>query len=308
MTKKDSRITFLSFMWMVGIVIFHSNVDCPDWYLNILSDFRIGGVSFFFIVSGYHLSRRYGEMPVWDWWKSEIVKRLRTLLIPYFLWCTFALTDFDLFGQYGITEVCPAAHIPLWYVKFLLMFCAVSLVVMRPIRYVAESRWFGLLYFVAWAVLPWIPIPMKFGFVLSFMMFSFGFGLRFVKRPVTLHRRWLPVLVALWVALHCFQVIHPLSFPTGDWAIRVYSATVLVAISWLVVNCIGHLEALPGFFEVSFFVYCSHILFLRLYFLPFPGILGNILTGVLTVAVCAAVGCLMRRYSRRLYGILAGSR
>ena len=59
----NKKITLLSFAWMFGIVLFHAcNGNSPRGYAELMSDFRIGGVSFFYIVSGFFLMKHFDEI------------------------------------------------------------------------------------------------------------------------------------------------------------------------------------------------------------------------------------------------------
>lgn len=41
----------------------------------------------FFIVCGDFLVKKYDENKALEWWKWSLNKRVKTLLILYFLWC-----------------------------------------------------------------------------------------------------------------------------------------------------------------------------------------------------------------------------
>ena len=81
---KSGKILLLSFVWMLGIGLFHAG-GCGA-YDHLLADFRVGGVSFFFVVSGYFFMKHYGERPFGRWWGLEIVKRMKSLGLPLIAW------------------------------------------------------------------------------------------------------------------------------------------------------------------------------------------------------------------------------
>ena len=101
-------------------------------------------VPFFFVVSGYFLAQHFDED---GWWKREIKKRIKSLVVPFFLWSLIALVStiplsiiadmiahrpfgtnlyilhndnfLRLFGL-DLTEF--PLHVPLWYVRCLFFF------------------------------------------------------------------------------------------------------------------------------------------------------------------------------------------
>ena len=47
----DNRIQALSFAWMLGVVLFHAgSAGCSSFYNSLISDFRVGGVSYFSLI------------------------------------------------------------------------------------------------------------------------------------------------------------------------------------------------------------------------------------------------------------------
>ena len=103
-------------------------------------------VPFFFFASGFFLSSHFGEN---RWWRKEIAKRIRTLLVPYFVFVTlyFAfvqiLDGWNLHGSllknlifaYGLHPFCHPYLLPLWYIRALCV-----LVVLSPLLAVVLTR------------------------------------------------------------------------------------------------------------------------------------------------------------------------
>ena len=83
------KIANMSLICSILIVCYH--VDWGRGWMNSFVGMRgLAGtcVPFFFIVSGYFLAKHFDEE---GWWRREIGKRVRTLLVPWLLWTIIAL-------------------------------------------------------------------------------------------------------------------------------------------------------------------------------------------------------------------------
>lgn len=62
------------------------------WWFSALIPQGISriGVPFFFLASGYFLAGHIGES---GWWKREVLKRIRTLLVPFIIWNALFLLE-----------------------------------------------------------------------------------------------------------------------------------------------------------------------------------------------------------------------
>ena len=311
MQSRNQRVAVLSFFWMLSIVVLHAGGGSSPLYHELLSDFRVGGVSFFYLVSGYFFAKRFKDEPLLEFWKREFLKRLKTLGIPYLIWCAIGLKSGDILCQFGIISHIPTANAPLWYVKHLLLFCFISPLTIHAIKFVAQSNYFSSVFLLAVIVIPWIPLPLKFGFFLSFLMFSAGVGMAF-KFTDTTHKkrvgnRWnIVALSSAWIMFHVIHIMFAAKFM--DWPFRVYSATSLLILSWVITDCFENI-ILPPLFNATFFVYCSHYLLLR-YVHPFSafGTIGYFMNGVLAVILCLLIAELLKRFANPVYKILSGGR
>lgn len=304
----NRKIVLFSFLWMFGIVLFHSSGgESPRWYTELMSDFRIGGVSFFFAVSGFFLMKHYGENGVLDWWKCEVSKRIFSLGVPYLIWCTLGLTSSDLLHQFGILGIGPTANAPLWYVKFLLIFCVLSPIVVVLMKYIPRKL-FVPFAIIAILILPWLHLPMKFSLFLSLLMFGIGAALHRDSISGLSLKYPLAILPLFWIGLYALRLTG-IAPEVADWPLKSYCAVTLVAISISAISYISDIPSLPKICGTTFFVYCSHGLFLR-YVHPFSSVqgAGGFLNGVFAFVLCLAIGEIMRRYFSPCYRVLTGNR
>lgn len=302
----DNRIQALSFAWMLGVVLFHAgSAGCSSFYNSLISDFRVGGVSYFYIVSGYFLMKHY-EGEVYSWWKVAVLKRVKTLLIPYLIWCSFGIQGFDLLRQYGLTSLGPLANPPLWYVKFLFLFCLASPVVLIAVNFLSRRKMFVPALLTLVLVLPCIPLPLKFSLVLSLLMFTFGIGLAFVSEKEKARLESLTVMqigFGIWVAGLVIRSLIPDLPVQLKWAVNVYSALSLVIVSWGLFKRI-EFTCVNSCFKVTFFVYCLHgILLCHFRFFGLPPV-----DGLFVFILCVVVGMCVSRFLPLLYKSLTGNR
>lgn len=117
------------------------------WWLYRLVCFGVCNIAvpFFFIASGYFLAKHFDES---GWWKREVAKRIRSLLIPMFLWwgililwaMPFSIAANKLAGR-SLLDSVPLADgkIPgigvLWYLRTLFVFVLVSPLIAFFIRH-----------------------------------------------------------------------------------------------------------------------------------------------------------------------------
>ena len=99
-TGASGRIANMNFVSALLVVLIHCYTDSERgsmcwWFTEIFGGGKwlTGGfvrcaMPWFFLVSGYLL---YGKVTGRDWWRKEILKRIHTLVIPYFI-CSFAVT------------------------------------------------------------------------------------------------------------------------------------------------------------------------------------------------------------------------
>ena len=196
-----------------------SAVGSAPWaiYSFVRYVLAVAAVPFFFLVSGYFLAGHVGRA---GWWKQAVVKRLRTLGVPFLVWSAVPLLVFSvLWTSCDSTGLCPRvefrpsslaaafgchlltlpeANRPLWYVRALFFLVLVSPLLAALLRW--GGRWTLLaLLAVYWTVNPWsLDAPAwwlgmtgrVFGtFVFSVEgLFYFSLGMHLRHHPVALAR------------------------------------------------------------------------------------------------------------------------
>lgn len=219
------RIANLGFLCTLLVVSIHLRnvpvqVGSMPWVLHHVVRYclAIVAVPYFFIVSGYFLSRHVGEP---GWWRRAVVQRLRTIGIPFFAWCLIPLLLFSVFWTAGdpggecsrvtfrASSVAaalglnlftsPEANRPLWYLRALMMLTVISPVLAWTLR---KSRGWALILFacVWWSLNPgsleftgfWLNLRWQiffvFGFTVEGLVF-FSLGLFLGQRSFHLRRR-----------------------------------------------------------------------------------------------------------------------
>lgn len=132
------------------VVFIHADVIAPVGTMAWWTRQLIGGglcriaVPFFFFTSGFLLAQQMGKR---GWYKRELRKRVKSLLVPYFSFCTIGILWNVLTGQsgldadsilkgFGFVWNCQPATGVLWYVRTLMIFVLIS----PLLKMVAEQR------------------------------------------------------------------------------------------------------------------------------------------------------------------------
>ena len=134
--ESSAKVANLSFLCAVFVCVIHvrwtAETTCGRLLVSVCRDSVARmAVPFFFAVSGFFLARHWEEP---GWWRTAVVKRMRTLLVPYLAWLTvyaaamLALTRRWVagVGGYGLNPCRMPMLAPLWYVRCLMCFVLVS--------------------------------------------------------------------------------------------------------------------------------------------------------------------------------------
>lgn len=149
----SEKVKVLSFIAMIGVLLIHSQIPCKDGTkVKMIQDVFVNisrfGVPFFFMISGYFYFKSQKE------YKDKIKNRVKSLFIPYVLWCIFFIimvsgaasfqnlnNDYLKFLHEGkLLEFIryiflrPAAF-HLWYIRDLMILVVVSPLIGCAIKY-----------------------------------------------------------------------------------------------------------------------------------------------------------------------------
>ena len=177
----SAKIANLSFLSSILVCAIHGNfypkVSAAGWWCEKLlqQGLSCAAVPFFFIVSGYMLARHFKED---DWWHKEIVKRIRTILVPLSIWLfigfvafmplgivadvvagrpfgtNLAITPAKLAGFFGLDLSRMPGVGPLWYLRTLFLIVLLA----RPLKWLVcrfGAWWLATAYFLMVVGLSW---------------------------------------------------------------------------------------------------------------------------------------------------------
>lgn len=174
--RASAKICAMAFVCACLVVAIHNGwkaeIGTGAWWINNLIQQGLAriAVPFFFVVSGYFLAAHFQED---EWWKRGVLKRVKTIVLPYFVWALLGvyitvplgvIADYvagrpfghcllvkcnwvQVFG-WDLTS-CPDS-VQLWYLR-----CLMLLVVLSPlIKFFLEHFGVALLclLYVLWCI------------------------------------------------------------------------------------------------------------------------------------------------------------
>lgn len=172
-SETGARFTNMSFLCACLVVLIHIEINpdfgAPLWWVEQLFAHRgmtNVAVPFYFLASGFFLA---GHVDRSGWYSSAVLKRIRTLIVPFVLWNVlyrlFLLAlewgsskvgysphvPFPTYGSFedvvnalGINPLAWPGHPHLWFVRCLFVFVLISPLVVHLVRKVRCAWWWGI--------------------------------------------------------------------------------------------------------------------------------------------------------------------
>lgn len=149
-SNKIRNMGFICALLVISIhVVWPCDSICLTWYINefVRKGVATIAVPYFFIVSGYLLAAHFDEN---NWYRSELVKRVFSLVIPFFAWSFIAFVfapPFSVIGdivkmhpaitkmswslsqiacEFGLDLTCTPNIPALWYMRCLFIFIVIA--------------------------------------------------------------------------------------------------------------------------------------------------------------------------------------
>ena len=337
----------MAFLCAMLIALIHVGLGSPEagsvlWAFKMLIPWGIAqiGVPFFFLSSGYFLAGHIGED---GWWKREVLKRVRTLLIPFFIW-NVAFLFFDsapsivadwvahrpfgtnaaflhrpILSSLGFYPSASPVLYVTWYIRTLFLLVLATPAIVWVLR---RCPW--LLILGAWLIS--IPVCTNESSMQDFQFCFSPEGLAYFSLGLFL--RWHPIHVEerkLWawsviIALVLLALRMGRSYTTGS--LEVYLKT--FSIPFMLYAVWGLIPAKPwakGLTSLAFACYLIHVFVTRVLHIGISAIVEDLgffpnapksleawISIVLTVPVTLILGYALHRWFPRVAGVLFGGR
>jgi len=285
-SKVSNKISALSFACILLVVGIH--IGMPEWSRALYQ----AAVPIYFCISGYLLAGHVYEP---QWWKRECLKRIRTLLVPYCMWCAlYFVFQAILSGNYGVAKATIVwifglrldgypMLFPLWFVRALMIY-----VVLSPC-FVWMARRFWLYGVVVICLLDClVPVSGVLKFVPLLGAASFLMGMCLRLKPLEF-----AATPELWVVLVLMGILCP-------W--KPLACASMASFMWLCMPaggvCVFAKKAVPAVFFMHPFV----LLALRQYECP------RLLLFACAVVLPALISVCGRRFFPRVVSVMFGGR
>lgn len=280
-------------------------------------------VSWFFTVSGFFFVKEWDNR--FRWWRIAIAKRIKTLALPYLIWCMIGVVimyfygremSVSMMGRYiGITSAFPVIA-PLWYVRNLMVFCILAPMIVPACKWLAGQRWGMILMLSLMFCLMLLPLPAKRLWVMSILYFTFGILVSFGgKFPVVDRRVILGGLCGVLLVVVCNSLFWRMELSATRYVLNFF----IIASIWMFSEKIfSHWHISSNLSKCSFFVYCAHgIIMVPIYNSPsllrcqygdLTGIVLWIMVSIGTLGFTVLFACIIRACCPMMFKVLTGGR
>lgn len=279
------KLKVMSYAAALCVVCLHfgRNIDTGTWLNAFLNDAIIRGcffasVSLFFLFSGMLLVKNFdGSL---SWWKSTVVKRAKTLLVPYLFWCVLygvcsRVVDtpdqlLSLSFWLKCLGVSPHRVLPLychmWYVRNLMVLCLLSPLFILAVNYMAGQRSTMFIAATLFIIVSVVDFPLKDQTVMASLYFMVGMFLAFhsdlLKRrvPTWVFLVWIALLILRGVGRHVWGVPSPYL----HWVVFIFT----IVCVWAIYDFLYRFKSIQSILgwkfiadltSTSFLLYCAHM-------------------------------------------------
>lgn len=332
----SNKIKILSFCSIFAVVWMHAYyLESERWqtiyflqkYIALFADYA---VPLFFTISGFLFFANFDSNNILSFFFSKIKKRINSLILPYFIWCTLFIviifiigffTDYktDYFsyckqGKWGefvsYVYFTPAAF-HLWFVRDLFIIVLCSPAIYMFVRYL--PKYIQMICLCLLGIFQFIPI-------ISWGLFWFTIGAMFSLNKKDIFYFIKPKLAILYLCVFCVIVAYFVMSDISLASDRPYAVFVIllgVVGVWRGSDYLCSFDTVSSITHYTFFIYCSHIPLLNIIkTIIYPKlldsnigcILGFIIAPVITISICLIVGKLLRTKLFRIYCLISGGR
>ena len=340
--ETSQKIKNMSIVCALLVVVIHvtwpTESVCLTWFINQLVAQGIAriAVPFFFVVSGFFLAAHFDEE---GWWSHETRKRVRSLVVPFFVWNILAylmlllqwilvdiiahrpfsisiVTNGELATMLGLNLRCMPLNAPMWYMRCLFFFMLLSPLFKMGIRRL-RIGWIILAFFVAGIPHFFLSGSASFwsgffyhGAVSLVDIFYFSVGIYLGDSKVRVHSRLLFIVCAVYsfgfLIVRTIVCIYGMKTPSFE--------SLFVSALMYVVWHIMPVRAFPKWLTAcSFSVYVLHYIILDPVETVFKKSLldaqtQSILVCITVIVVSLVVSNLLRKYLPRVSNFLFAGR
>ena len=316
------KIRWLSFLAILCVVLGHCISGQGMLDRLIMAVFAQWHVPWFYVVSGMMLAYSLERHPL----QKCCMSRLRTLVLPYFLWCCIGFLIVGGLGGHradishwlGVGTAFPAGNPHLWYLHCLLVFSFTSIFVWSVcclIKAQFRVSLFAFIYCVLFATAIALKWSTLFGTPTSPFYFLLGFiAARYIlaekaRSSAATFGAIFVIAVGLRLGWFMFDLHGQV-----EQILRMACVVAQFVVLWVGYDfVVSHIKPamkssriIPWYVNSVFFVYCAHGFFLNL--LKQIGMSGDVFLFVGTISATLLLAWTMRRFSPTAYAILTGGR
>lgn len=109
----SQKLRIISFVATISVVVIHTNhlemfKECSVawWIGNLIGYLQRWAVPYFFLVSGFFFARAFEKQPLFRYWKTFLLVKVKTLLVPYLLWGIVSRIILQTFSWIIVLMVC----------------------------------------------------------------------------------------------------------------------------------------------------------------------------------------------------------